>query len=139
MKAIIVLCLFVAIGFTYIACDQTDDLSTQHELGEIIELRIGEHAQIKNTDIYFDFNEITEDSRCPNKTQCIWEGRAMADLRLGINQTQHEFSLISRNSSPQLAEKTVDNRTIRLVNVSPYPEANEVIKKEDYVISVVVE
>ncbi|MEM9820873.1 MAG: hypothetical protein AAF985_07365 [Bacteroidota bacterium] len=140
MKTIIGLCLLASISFTYLACSQSDEISNNYELGEMIELRVGEKASLANTDILLNFMDIAEDSRCPdNDDPCIWEGRAIAAVQLHFNEETYNLNLISRSGFPQKAEQQVNGRTFRLVNVSPYPSSPQAIDKGDYIISLVVE
>ena len=139
MKAIIWTCLLASVCFTYLACNQDNSINKTFNPGEIIELKIGEQAAIKGSNLELTFVDLSEDSRCPSSVVCIWEGRAIVNLQLKINNDLEEIELISRSGHPQIAEKSIGDWDIRLVNVSPYPETQTPIEKEKYIISLVVE
>ena len=139
MKTIFKISLLSTLFLFVMSCSKEDDLIKQAELGSIIELKIGEQGKIEDIDLCLDFSDILQDSRCPTNTACFWEGQAEVQFNLQMDGKPQELILVSRAGSPQEAEKTIGERKIRLVSVSPYPKTSEPIPKEDYIITVVID
>lgn len=101
-----------------------------------IKLGVGDSATIE--EVMFGFDEITEDSRCPTGTVCIWEGQATAALwvhrALGHATEAERFSLTLRAGHPDLATRTVLSKRFTLLAVEPYPAAGVRIDPKQYVI-----
>lgn len=89
-------------------------------LGDTLTLAYGEAAENAPTRTVIRFDSVLEDSRCPTHVVCVWEGNARIALDLQEPGGEHRFSL---NTHAGYARDTVlAGRTIRLINVLPYPE-----------------
>jgi hypothetical protein len=105
-------------------------------------LKVGDSRTLDN--VTFGFGEITEDSRCPIGTVCVWEGRAVASLwaSYGASSRGREaesFSLTLRAAQADLATKTVLGMRFTLLEVEPYPKAAVRIDPKQYAITLQVE
>ena len=85
------------------------------------------------------FLGLVEDSRCPSEAVCVWEGQAKVNIRVVPNATAHDIELTKRAGHPELAVTMVEDKTVRLVDVSPYPETTLLIDSSEYIITVEVE
>jgi hypothetical protein len=86
---------------------------------------VGDSTTIDN--VTFGFGGITEDSRCPTGTVCMWEGQAVAALWASCGASRlgpevESFSLTLRAAQPDLATKTVLGMRFTLLAVEPYPD-----------------
>ncbi len=94
-------------------------------------LAIGQKAIIGEEDLEIKFLEILEDSRCPAGAQCIWEGRASASVEFKDNQGNYKMVLVQSGSAQDYVQETYKNYLITY-KITPYPQQNEEISKEDY-------
>lgn len=113
----------------------SDEVSDCHT-GEPIELQIGGTVDCKDTPI--QLVAVKEDSRCPEYTNCVWEGQAVVQLALG-NGDRQTVDLTLRDGKPELASKAVGGYIYRLAEVTPYPVAGQSIQPEEYVVTFIVE
>lgn len=130
---------FVSISL-FFACEEKEatTLTIPDKFGEIITLKIGESVEVNGESLTIDFDNIVDDSRCPNGVDCIWEGQA--EVNLLLNKTK-EILVIMRAGQEALAKDTLGNIIVTLLDVSPYPDVkNELpIPAEDYAIDIQVE
>ncbi|MFE6616260.1 hypothetical protein [Amycolatopsis sp. NPDC057786] len=52
------------------------------ELGETVDLKAGETAEVASKDVSIRFARLVSDSRCPEGMVCVWEGEAVIELTL---------------------------------------------------------
>ncbi len=88
--------------------------------------------------------QVLSDSRCPEKTQCIWAGEvtfAVAVYDKGILLEKKECTLSPTTQTDVVAwfQKQLSNSkdSIKEVQILPYPKNGVPIKKEDYYIQLV--
>lgn len=101
------------------------------KLGEEFVLRLGERVTVRATDLTLEFQDVTEDSRCPDGAVCIWAGNGR--IVLGVNQ-----SAVKLNTTLEPKQLIVGSYLIRLNSLSPYPMIERRIRKEEYVAALVV-
>jgi hypothetical protein len=100
-------------------------------IGEEFVLRFGERVSLQNTDLTLVFQDVTEDSRCPEGVVCVWAGNAR--ILLGVNQTT-----VALNTTLDPKQASSGLYMIRLNSLSPYPMIGRTIRKEEYVASLAV-
>jgi hypothetical protein len=96
------------------------------EPGTEITLAPGATVAVKGTGVKIRFVAVTEDSRCPKDTTCIWAGEAKAQIDiLKISQTwQVEL--------PEGGSTAVDDHRVTLVRIEPQPTRAARIAPGDY-------
>ena len=105
--------------------------------GEEFSLKSGQIAVISGENLKIEFVEVTEDSRCPKGVTCIWAGRVVAKVKISMDGDTDELLLTQHGLSEEYA--TVDYREYRLAyHVEPYPQAGQVISKNQYRLLIVV-
>jgi hypothetical protein len=73
------------------------------------------------------FNEVLEDSRCPQDTKCVWAGRVTLQL------------LIDRTRKVEITNEATDQgRRIILLKVEPVPRLGLDIRAKDYQVKLKV-
>lgn len=88
------------------------------------------------------FQEMTEDSRCPSNVTCIWRGRAVASFKVAKNNGESVSISLTDYERPTLEPKesaAVFGHTIRLLEVTPWPESPNVIQPGDYSVKIRVD
>ena len=108
-------------------------------LGEPFQLKMGETLKCADCDnLTVQFLSVKEDSRCPEFTNCVWEGQAVVAFSLQTGST-NSLDLIMRQGHPEMARKVQGDYSYTLLKVDPYPKSGMQIKDEDYVIEMKVE
>jgi len=96
------------------------------------QLKINQTAIIKSENIKLTFLNVTEDSRCPEGTVCVWAGQVKALLLLEVNQSSHELFNLTLNFNETQSQKTRLGYTVKLLKVDPYPKSNITRNMGDY-------
>ncbi len=133
------LLFLTSIFFLMTASKCEKDSGNTFSLGETFSLKAGESIKCKNCDnLSLQFVDVKEDSRCPEFTNCVWEGQAIITFSLQSDQS-NTLELTSRQGHPQLAKKTMGDYSYTLIKVDPYPKSGTLIKDEEYVLEMTVE
>lgn len=97
----------------------------------IIYLKEGENKFLKEYQMNITFRGISEDSRCPQGTQCIWSGVAVADIELMSTTSR---PVMVRLSTQEVAGKDYhkshyfNGYKISLMELTPYPTEKSNVK-----------
>ena len=88
-------------------------------------LRVGQ--QISVGDHLLIFQEVSEDSRCPKGTECIWAGRAIVKLSVLVpdKQSKEHLAIFGQTKGGEKANMLVGqgkDYQIELKSLKPYPE-----------------
>ena len=80
-----------------------------------------------------------QDSRCPSDVTCVWEG----EVKISINVVNDHsplgnFTLTSRAGDKSLSTQTVNDFTVQIIDVNPYPVSTKQISLSDYVVTLIV-
>jgi len=94
-------------------------------------LAVGQKAVIDKTSLEIRFEEILEDSRCPEGVQCIWEGRVSARVEIKDGDSSYKMVLVQPGSTRDYVEETYKEYLLSY-KITPYPQQNEDIDKKDY-------
>lgn len=101
-----------------------------------IKIPLGQTVDVKGISITFE--EVVEDSRCPEGIDCIWAGRAIVKVNVAANGKTEEKTMIFGALRPGEKENTnlysSANFAINGVKLNPYPTKDTVGKKLDYVL-----
>lgn len=88
-----------------------------------------------NDNLEINFDDVPVDSRCPLNVYCFWAGDAEVKLNFFQNDVKLGTSLHTTLDPKSI---TIWNYNIKLVSLTPYPEAGKELKKEDYVVELLV-
>lgn len=90
------------------------------------------------SDVRICLDSVFNDSRCPKGLDCVWEGNATAAFTLRKNQVNKSFNLHTNTKFQN--DTVIEAISIKLINITPYPTANDSITSSEYKaeISVVV-
>lgn len=89
-------------------------------------LRIGETAEIENG-FRITFQELTDDSRCPTRVLCIWEGEIDASFSVftGISNETLRYKGFLGALGESVQHQSIERYVISLEQIDPYPGENE--------------
>ncbi|MEH2326834.1 MAG: hypothetical protein V7K32_25380 [Nostoc sp.] len=102
-------------------------------------LKYGKTAYLSTENIEIKLSKVIQDSRCPTKVTCIWQGQVIIGLDIIKNGKQVSTLMLTlipgRDSLPI---QFLDNYSVRLLEVSPYPQSEKMIDIKDYIATIVV-
>lgn len=112
-----------------------NEMATQKKVeNKIIYLLEGEKIFLKEFETNIGFKNISEDSRCPEGTNCIWEGVAVANIEvMGIATRPYTLSIATTDNVSKGYSKTAafNGNIITLKSVNPYPTVKDGTKSLD--------
>ena len=137
------LCL-ILIAVLTIGCHQLTTIPVPQNpilvnFGSQFSLKVNQVALIESENLKIKFLNVEEDSRCPSEVQCVWPGQVK--IIVNVVKNKRDFGglhLISRVAEEDLAVKTFDGYSIRLIDVAPYPKKTEKLEISDYIVTLVV-
>ncbi len=130
---------FSLTGNTYQQDGYTPDTKTSitANLGQAFDIKVGQEATISSQQLSLKFLSVSEDSRCPQGTNCIWEGNGKVNIQLtSQSQTSDTVELNTAMSLP--SEATYLNYNISLLDLQPYPLAGSTLQQSEYIATVSV-
>src|SRR6056297_1147996 len=100
---------------------QNSIASVNPEIGKPFKIKLGQTLEFQGTDLSITFEELLEDSRCPDGATCVWAGNGRVSIKL--NELQAELNT-------HLDPKSIDlsGYEINLLSLAPYPEINNEIE-----------
>jgi len=110
---------------------QNSIASVNPEIGKPFKIKLGQTLEFQGTDLSITFEELLEDSRCPDGATCVWAGNGRVSIKL--NELQAELNT-------HLDPKSIDlsGYEINLLSLAPYPEINNEIELEEYILEMMV-
>ncbi|MFD1551444.1 hypothetical protein [Putridiphycobacter roseus] len=114
----------VAFACLLSSCGKT---SLNASLGSSFRMMPNQKVDMAKTDLKINGFEVVEDSRCPEETNCIWEGQVVASFI--INDAQVKMNT-------QSAKDTL-GYTFKILSVSPV-KTNADIPWSDYIIELLI-
>ena len=111
------------------ACDTGDDFN----LGEAFTMEPGQEMANSSADLSVKWVEVSEDSRCPKDTNCVWEGQAVINLTVNGNS----MTLTLREGKPEEAKGNFNGYVFEAMKLDPYPDGS-VIDPTTYRLQLVV-
>lgn len=97
-----------------------------------ITFKVGETKFLKDYEMNVTFDGVTEDSRCPEGTQCIWSGVAVAKITvMGLYTRPTTLSLASTDMPSKGYQKQADFNGYRFSfdQIAPYPTKSQTSDK----------
>lgn len=108
-------------------------------IGQPFTLAPDEKVLVGDLPLELHFETIAEDSRCPLDAVCIWEGEAVAELRLSSPDRDAENVRLHTRHSP-FGPSVVEHADlfVHLLDVMPYPKSTIPIDPADYRLTLIV-
>jgi hypothetical protein len=125
---IILMTLVVFVGVFYsspLNVNNTNTNPVHVSLNTSFQLRINQTGIVEPANINITFLNITEDSRCPEGTVCVWPGQVKALFRLDTQQSQGNLFNLTLNSNETQSEKNITGYSVKLFSIDPYPESSK--------------
>ncbi len=107
-------------------------------LGQEIELKIGQTVSIEGEQFKVKFVEVVNDSRCPDGATCIWQGEVSCIVEITYFESLH-YKTLTQPGLTQESSRVVFKEYSITFNVRPYPELGKDIKTNEYRLQLVIE
>jgi hypothetical protein len=120
----------IAIGF---ACLQPADAQT----GSRLTLRAGEEKRDARSKIRVRFIAVTEDSRCPEDTTCVWAGNAKVNVK--VRRGAGAWKSIELNTTIAPATVAFEGYEIALADLTPLPRTDTPTDPKRYAATVTID
>lgn len=91
--------------------------------GQSVRIPLGEAADVGGLSVRFA--EVAEDSRCPEGTTCVWEGRARVRLVVGGTPALLTVPHGGSERADEPSSVSVGTRTLDVTALHPYPGSSE--------------
>lgn len=95
-----------------------------------VKLRAGKQKTATEDRLKIKFVSVTEDSRCPIGTNCVWAGNAKVQIKITNRRGESKTFELSTNGQPQAAD--FSGWYILLESLTPHPKVNLEITKNSY-------
>lgn len=105
-------------------------IPTKNE-GKIIYFNEGENKFLPEFQMNVTFKNIAEDSRCPQGTQCVWAGVAVANVELMSTTSRpmtFQFSTTEVKGKDYHKTQSFNGYTISLKEITPHPTSENSAK-----------
>lgn len=120
----------------FISCDKDSIGDGSLKLDTETEFKSGNVLSNDLMTIYLD--SVISDSRCPMDVYCIWEGNAAVNFVVTIDATEHLITLNTSGGANFPSDTILNEYSIALTNLLPYPESTGTIAQDEYEASVIV-
>lgn len=97
------------------------------KLNKGFKMNYNQTVNIKSESLIIQLVDIG-DSRCPDGVQCVWEGEGL--LLLNVNNSEFQVSTLEPSDTL--------GYTFTITDLSPYPNIDSNLTKEDYKVELVV-
>ena len=108
------------------------------ELGEEVELKIGETVSIEDESLKIKFTEVVGDSRCPTGATCVWEGEVSCALEITYLDRSYTKTIVQTGLTDQNSTDVFQEYMMSF-SVIPYPEVDKEIKEEECRLQMVID
>ena len=129
-------CLFVLM-LLIASCKNSNIISQVAVLDEPFSLKLGQARILHSENLIVGFNELIDDSRCPEDVVCVWEGEAQIGLWLQTSGQDTTFlhltvpGFITSESQNHVSKDTLGYQLV-LQKLDPYPNTKEQRGPADY-------
>lgn len=133
-----VVCALILLALPLFCCAQaTPPASSDVPLRQEFKLKIGQKARVKGENLSVKFTSVVEDSRCPKGEQCIRQGSAK--IRLEVTRGEDKPVTLELYTAPGAQEATLQEYTLTLIALNPYPMTSKQPDAADYQAMLVVD
>lgn len=118
-----------------VACAHDSGGGAEVSPGREFKLKAGGEARVKGAPVKVRFASVAEDSRCPRGVDCVWAGNARVSL---VVEAAGRATSVELNTNVEPKAASAEGYELALVDLSPYPRADEKINPKDYAATLVV-
>lgn len=93
---------------------KTQNAKSSDSGNPILTIEQGKSAKIPNSSISLSFNNIEEDSRCPEGMTCVWEGIAILNMEAKSADETKSFQIATKDFASKNALKSFKYKGYKL-------------------------
>ena len=138
MKGMIIFTAVLA-AIIYSGCETDLNLKSTLPLNDTIEIANSETKYNFENNLALRMDSVLNDSRCPLNVQCVWEGNAEVRFLLTVDSIQTDFVLNTHGGNSFNSDTVIGGYSIKLLDLSPYPEDPGEILQVEYYSEVMVQ
>jgi hypothetical protein len=135
LSFIIFNCLAAAV---YTGCERDLEPRSTLPLNDTIEITNFETRYNYEYNLSLRMDSVLNDSRCPTNVQCVWEGNAEIRFLFKVDSIQSDFVLNTHGGSPFNSDTIIGGYSIKLLDLSPYPEDPGEILQVEYFSEIIL-
>lgn len=100
--------------------------------GDAFTLKLHERATLDAIHTSVRFLEVSEDSRCPSRVQCVWAGNGAVVLEVAPAEADAKEDTLHTNPESGPSGVVLAGYELRLLQLNPYPDTPGDISPIDY-------
>lgn len=138
MKGMIIFAGFLT-AFIYMGCETNLKLKSTLLLNDTIDIANFETRYNYENNLILRMDSVLNDSRCPSNVVCVWEGNAAVRFLFTVDSIKTDFVLNTHGGNQFNSDTVIGGYSIKLLDLSPYPEDPGEILQVEYYSEVLVE
>jgi hypothetical protein len=138
MKGMIIFAGFLT-AIINTGCETDLELKSTLHLNDTTEIANFETLYNYENKLILRMDTVLNDSRCPSNVQCVWEGNAEVRFLFTVDSFQTDFALNTNGGMQFNSDTVIGGYSIKLLDLSPYPEDPGEILQVEYFSKVVVQ
>jgi hypothetical protein len=129
--------LFVAvILLVLVSCKKQPVAANENSIPNYIPVSKEQSFDMDGQILTCTLDTVIQDSRCPIKATCVWEGAAVARFKIKLDNTYSSITLATTRFGEYDSSTVMAGFKIEFINLAPHPELDEPINYNDYVAEV---
>ncbi len=105
---------------------------TEVDIDQDFTLAFGKSVTIEDTRVTVTFEDVLEDTRCPNDTDCLLAGNARIQLAVTTPVRRVVVQTRADSNYAVVFQEGIRQLVVQLGTLLPYPQAGETIDKRTY-------
>jgi hypothetical protein len=98
---------------------------------ETIVVKRGQQKSAAKGEVIIKFVSVTEDSRCPTDTNCIWAGNAKVQVKIANRQGGSKMAVMNTTVGPKGDQ--FNGWAVYLTSLTPEPKSGKKMDQRSYV------
>jgi hypothetical protein len=131
-----ILSVLLALTVGFASCGANRTTGETAPLGQTIKLKVKQAVEVREAAIRVSFDEVVDDSRCPEGVTCVWAGNGK--IKLTVMRTGSEARVIELNTNLKPRVVSFEGYEIKLEQLDPYPRVNGKTPPDSYVATISV-
>ena len=128
--------MLLALSLATAACSGSPTTPGDVPYGQRFDLEAGQRITVGDDGLAVTFQSVTSDGRCPLDATCIDIGNAVVALKLEVAGREEARDI---HTKPPQSQLRVDDYTITLQSLQPYPWSNPERPRAEYVAQFTVD
>jgi hypothetical protein len=106
-------------------------MTTAAQIPDSVTLKTGQQKSASRSKLRIRFVAVTEDSRCPLGTNCIWAGNAKVKFEVTDRRGKRQMFEVNTSIGPK--GDTFDSWAVDLISLTPSPREGKKVDPRSYI------